>query len=175
MKRGFKVILVSLFIWLVLAYVYPNVFAVPLSSWNSREVWKKNEKEINIYPFKFTYTDWYGSEGYMLQYRIDQDSLKIHYDCDFENCNDTIIYKSGLNRYKTNQFYTVLRSLRIDTLKNLYVGEGIGHSRVEVELEGNNLVSKRIILMDTLLPKIKTITFEIDNLLPSNKYRIQKR
>ncbi len=127
--------------------------------------------DYKIDRFKLEFTDWHGSDGFMLKYIITQDSLKIHYDCDFENCKDTVIYKRMLNEKKVYDFYNKLKNFKTDTLKKFYIGE-FPHSREVLEIRGDSLNQVRIILMDYYHSEIEKITLEIDKIVNNKKYSI---
>ena len=177
MKLALKIVGILIAIWVTVAFIFPNYIAAPLAAWNSSEAWKehiRDAKDLNVADFKFIYTDHYGSEGYVLKYHVDQDSLKIHYNCDFTDCKDSIIYSAKLKKSQVYEFYKKLKSINTDTLKSFYQGEGVGHDLVKVKIKGYYLDYKEIILIDYQHSEIEKISFEIDQLLPSEKYRIHK-
>ena len=125
--------------------------------------------------FNIKYTNFYGSEGFSLTYKINQDSIKIHYDCDFENCKDTIIYNKKLKEEDIYKFYKVLKLLRTDTLKRRYIGEGIGHDVRTLEINGDSLTTKSVRFRDYYHPEIEKLTYEIDKLIEENKFKINRK
>ncbi|WP_132722273.1 hypothetical protein [uncultured Tenacibaculum sp.] len=127
--------------------------------------------DYKIDRFSLEYTNWYGSEGVMYKYVINQDSLRIHYDCDFENCKDTIIYQKVLNKKKVYNFYSKLKKIKTDTLKKFYVGE-YPHDREVIEIKGDSLNNIRIILRDYYHPEVEKITLEIDKIVNLKKFSI---
>ncbi|WP_299124807.1 hypothetical protein [uncultured Tenacibaculum sp.] len=132
-------------------------------------------RDYSISSFDLAFTNWYGSEGFMLKYVIDKDSVRIHYDCDFENCKDTIIYNRKLSKKETYNFYEKLKELRTDTLKKFYIGEYL-HGRQVLEISGDSLESKKVILMSGYYhPVLEKLTIEIDKLLQNEKYLINRR
>ncbi|MGM5470460.1 hypothetical protein ACS386_09290 [Flavobacteriaceae bacterium LMO-SS05] len=48
MKRILKIIGFLLIAYLLLAFVFPRFFAIPIASWNSRQMWKKAEEKQQI-------------------------------------------------------------------------------------------------------------------------------
>ena len=132
-------------------------------------------RDYSVDSFDLAFTDWYGSEGYMLKYVINNDILKIHYDCDFEKCKDTIVYKQVLNKKEVYNFYLKLKELKTDTLKKYYVGE-YSHCRQVLEISGDSLRSKKAIFIGGYYhPVLEEITEEIDDLLLNEKYLINRR
>ena len=130
-------------------------------------------RNYEIDNFKLTYTNWYDSEGFMLKYIVNNDSLKIHYDCDFENCKDTIVYNEVLSKKEIYKFYKKIKELKIDTLKKFYEGEYV-HGTEIFEIEGDSLISKKVLFIGGYYhPVIEEITIEIDKLLSNKKYLIR--
>ena len=115
--------------------------------------------------------DFDGSAGYMLNYKINNDSLKIHYDCDFENCKDTIIYAIELNKRKTSEFYKYLKMNTTDTLKTRYREDGFDGLNLYVKISGDSLKPKKIKLERYFHPEIKKLIVEMDKLIPEEKYK----
>ena len=129
------------------------------------------QTKSKIENFNVEIRDFDGSAGYMLNYKINKDSLKIHYDCDFENCKDTIIYAIELNKRKTSEFYKYLKLNKTDTLKTRYREDGFDGLNLYVKISGDSLKPKKIKLERYFHPEIKKLIVDMDKLIPEEKYK----
>ncbi len=129
------------------------------------------QKELKVDNFNVDIRDFDGAAGYMLNYKVNRDSLKIHYDCDFHGCKDSIIYAIKLNKIDTHNFYAYLKKQTTDTLKSSYKEAGFDGLNLYVNISGDSIKSKRIFLERYFHPEIEKLIIEIDKLIPENKYK----
>lgn len=69
--------------------------------------------EVNIQHF-------YSTEGETLNWIITKDSLKIHYNCDFEDCKDTLLFSSPIDTAKAKLYYNKLLEIPLNDLNANY-------------------------------------------------------
>lgn len=69
--------------------------------------------EVNIEHF-------YGSEGEILNWIITKDSLEIHYNCDFEDCKDTLLFSSPIDTAKAKLYFNKLVKIPLNDLNANY-------------------------------------------------------
>ena len=124
--------------------------------------------------FKVELRHFYGAEGYIVHYFLDQDSLKLRYNCDFSGCKDTLLYQISLEREKTAAFYSYLTSMRYDTLKNTYEGGGSDGRFSMIKIAGDSLPVKEIRLERYRHESIEHLIDEVDLMIPDIRYRLYR-
>ncbi|BAO74373.1 hypothetical protein [Winogradskyella sp. PG-2] len=132
------------------------------------------QSESRIDNFNLEVRDFDGSQGYWLTYKINQDSLKIHYNCDFENCKDTILHSIKLDKIKVQKLYSFLKESRLDTLKRKYRNEGYDGLNLQIKISGDSLYDKRISLQRYRHPVIENLMTEIDKSIEVKKYKYHR-
>lgn len=121
--------------------------------------------------FNVEIRDFDGAGGVVLHYKINNDSIRIHFDCDFQNCKDTIIYDIALNKKKATQFYQYLKKNSTDTLRSIYHEEGFDGLNLLVKISGDGLKAKTVKLERYFHPEIEKLIVEMDKLIPEKKYK----
>ena len=114
----------------------------------------------------------FAAEGYILLYKINQDSLSLRYNCDFEDCNDTLIYQIPLSQKSVLNFYSFLNELKYDTLKSNYETDGFDGRFTDVKISGDSIPSKSIRLVRYQHETIEKLLDNVDILIPDKKYRL---
>jgi hypothetical protein len=132
------------------------------------------QSESQIDNFNLEIRDFDGSQGYWLTYKINQDSLKIHYNCDFENCKDTILHSIKMDKRRVQKLYSFLKENRLDTLKKRYLNEGYDGLNLQVKISGDSLYDKRISLQRYRHPIIENLMTEIDKSIEVKKYKYHR-
>lgn len=122
--------------------------------------------------FRVDLEHFFGAEGYTLHYIVNRDSLKLYYNCDFENCKDTPVYRMPLSKEATDDFYTFLTELRYDTLKNKYITDGFDGRYTTVQIEGHSIPKKKVKLERYDHETIEQLIDQVDLLIPEIKYRL---
>jgi len=122
--------------------------------------------------YKVELKHFYGSEGFTVHYFVNQNSIKVRYNCDFENCKDKLIYQTKLDRQKSTNFYSFLTSTNFDTLKSDYERNGFDGRYTTVKISGDSFKSKTINLVRFEHPIIEQLINEEDLLIPEIKYRL---
>ncbi len=102
------------------------------------------QKDTTVCDFNIEIRDFDGSNGYSLTYKINKDSLHIHYNCDFENCKDTLLYSTKLKEENADKLFSFLKNKRLDTLKREYINEGFDGLSLDIKISGDSLYDKRI-------------------------------
>ncbi|MGB6268713.1 MAG: hypothetical protein WBF67_06830 [Olleya sp.] len=122
----------------------------------------------------FEIKDFDGSSGQILNYRINKDSLKIIYNCDFQDCEEKIIYSIKLKERKILKFYEYLKKNTTDTLKAKYTEQGYDGLNLLIRISGDSLNSKRIRLERFWHPEIEKLIIEMDKLIKDKKFKFLK-
>lgn len=129
-----------------------------------------NDFEVN--KFNIEMKHFYGAEGYSLKYVLNQDSLKLRYDCDFENCKDTLLYKVKLEGERAKAIYSFLRKSEFDTLKKSYINDGLDGRYTFVKISGDSIFNKKIRLERFSHSLIEELIEKVDASIPETKYRL---
>ena len=83
---------------------------------------KATNFEVNIKHF-------YSTEGENLNWIIRKDSLKIKYNCDFEGCNDTLLFSSTIDTTTANLYFKKIIKIPLNDLKgnhdNILMQDGL--------------------------------------------------
>lgn len=130
------------------------------------------KKEILVSVFNVELRHFFGAEGYTVHYFVNQDSLKLRYDCDFENCKDTLLYQINLDKVKVKELYSFLLKSKYDTLKSSYINDGFDGRYTDIKISGNSIPSKNIHLERYRHEQIEKLIDKVDLLIPEKKYRL---
>lgn len=130
--------------------------------------------DIPVRNFNIELRHFFGAEGYTLYYILNQDSLKLRYNCDFENCKDTLIYKIPLNQELVSDFYTFLANLKYDKLDSRYETDGLDGRFTDVKISGDSIPTKSIHLVRYQHETIEKLIDKVDLLIPDIKYRLYR-
>lgn len=122
--------------------------------------------------FQVELKHFFGAEGYTVHYFLNQDSLMLRYNCDFENCKDTLLYQTRLDNQKANEFYQFLSTLKIDTLKDKYETSGFDGRHTTIKASFGNSKVKEVNLKRFRHSIIERLIDKVDSLIPINKYRL---
>ena len=132
------------------------------------------QSESQMDNFYIEVRDFDGSQGYWLTYKINQDSLKIHHNCDFENCKDTILYAIELDKRKARTLYMFLKDKRLDTLQKRYWNEGYDGLNLQIKIAGDSLYNKKVSLRRYRHPIIEDLMTEIDRSIKVEKFKYHR-
>jgi hypothetical protein len=149
----------------------PKIFLTLLIIASCNSSYPTGNKIVSLY---ITVSDFHGADGYTIEYLVTKDSLKIFSDCDFEGCNNKLIYKQKSDDVKTKRFLEFVSLLRIDTLKNSYIEEGFDGLYRQVSFQKNSNKIKYVRLERSHHPTIDTLVSEIRNLIAVEKYRTMR-
>ncbi len=112
--------------------------------------------------------------GYYYNYIITQDSLRLDYNCSLVNCKDTILYNVKLDIAKAEQYYSFIKSLRIDTLQKSYQG-GLDGLSTLVLIHGDSLVDKSVTTNGSFKhPVINALVDKTNELISNDKYQFKR-
>jgi len=81
--------------------------------------------------FQIIIEHFFSSEGEMLFWYISKDSVKIHYNCDFEDCRDTILYSSAIDTNVSEQYFNELLKIPLNRLEKKYDYEAMSDGLME--------------------------------------------
>lgn len=129
------------------------------------------QKDTTVRDFNIEIRDFDGSNGYSLTYKINKDSLHIHYNCDFENCKDTLLYSTKLKEENADKLFSFLKNKRLDTLKREYINEGFDGLSLDIKISGDSLYDKRISIRRFRHFLIEDLMLEIDKSIEVEKLR----
>ncbi len=130
------------------------------------------KKDVIVNDFNVELRHFFGAEGYTVHYFVNQDSLKLRYDCDFENCKDTLLYQTNLNVVKVKELYSFLLQSKYDTLKSRYINDGFDGRYTDIKISGDSIPSKYIHLERYSHEQIEKLIDKVDLLIPEKKYRL---
>lgn len=130
---------------------------------------KENKSEERIF-FDIEIRN-FNAEGYWLTYVLNQDSIYIRYNCDFDNCKDKILYKNEISYWHKKNINDYLNESSIDTLKNSYFREGLHGTNLRVKISFNEIKGKKIKLIRYNHPVIEGLMKEIDKTIEPKKYK----
>ena len=126
----------------------------------------------NVQSFTIDITHFYGAEGYTLHYILNKDSVSLQYNCDFEDCKDTLLYRGKLNPDSVSIFYEYLIDMKYSSLKDHYENEGLDGRYTTIRISGKDIPTKKIEIIRYRQEKIDTFLHKFDRLIPNKKYRL---
>ena len=129
------------------------------------------QKNTTVGDFNIQIRDFDGSNGYWLTYSVNKDSLHIRYNCDFENCKDTLLYSTKMQEENADRLFYFLKNKRLDTLKREYINEGFDGLSLDVKISGDSLYDKRISIRRFHHFLIEDLMNEIDKSIEIEKLR----
>lgn len=129
------------------------------------------QKDTTVRDFNIEIRNFDGSNGYWLTYNVSKDSLHIHYNCDFENCKDTLLYSTKLQEENADRIFSFLKNKRLDTLKREYINEGFDGLSLDIKISGDSLYDKRISIRRFHHFLIEDLLNEIDKSIEAEKLR----
>jgi site-specific recombinase XerD len=129
------------------------------------------QKGTTVCDFNIEIRDFDGSNGYWVTYNVSKDSLHIHYNCDFENCKDTLLYSTKLQEENADRIFSFLKNKRLDTLKREYINEGFDGLSLDIKISGDSLYDKRISIRRFHHFLIEDLLNEIDESIEVEKLR----
>lgn len=132
------------------------------------------KEDITVSDFNIELRHFFGAEGYTVHYFVNQDSLKLRYDCDFENCKDTLLYQTNLDVIKVKEFYLFLLQSKYDTLKSRYINDGFDGRYTNIKISGDSIPSKNIHTERYRHEQIEKLIDKVDLLIPEKKYRLYR-
>lgn len=114
-----------------------------------------------------------GGIGLTIYYLVDDKSLQVDTDCDFQDCERKTVYKRGLTSEQSDSLFKTLQSLRLDTLKNSYSPAGIVDDGLvsSIKFGGSGLPNKEISVDNVDLPVLDSLYKTIDKLILTKKYQ----
>lgn len=124
--------------------------------------------------FQVAIKHFYSSEGEMLNWFISKDSLKIHYNCDFEDCKDTLIYQSAIDSNIIKTYFNEIVKIPLDQLKSKYDREAMSDGLME-NIDIKNVFNKdiSIYIHGIEVPEIDALYRITDSLiLNQSKFKI---
>ncbi|MBO6881753.1 hypothetical protein [Winogradskyella sp.] len=130
----------------------------------------QNNNEIK--QFNIEIRDFDGSQGYSLTYKMNQDSLKILYNCDFENCVEKNIYNIELEKRQVSILYEYLKNSSLDSLKSKYIEEGYDGINLRLKVSGEEINSKIVRMERYIHPEVEKLLTEFNKLIPEKKYKL---
>lgn len=66
-----------------------------------------------------------GGSGLTIIYDLNENGLKVETNCDLENCKQRVVYRRTFTNEESDNIYSFLNSLKLDTLKSSYETKGI--------------------------------------------------
>lgn len=129
----------------------------------------------HVQNFTIDITHFYGAEGYTLHYILNKDSVSLQYNCDYEGCKDTLVYKEKLNPDSVSIFYEYLLNMKYSSLENHYENDGCDGRYTTIQISGKNIPTKKIEIVRYHQNEIDTFLHNFDRLIPNKKYRLFKR
>jgi hypothetical protein len=75
---------------------------------------------LKIPNFEVNIEHFYGAEGETFNWIITKDSLKIKYNCDFEDCKDTLLFSSPIDTIKAKLYFNKLVEIPFNDLNAKY-------------------------------------------------------
>ena len=133
------------------------------------------QNESSIANFNVEISEFDSSYGEVKYYKINKDSLKIHYDCDMRGCKDTLLYAVKLNKHKLINFYDYLKTNPLDTLKTKYISKGFDGLLLRVKISGDSIESKSIRLERYWHSEVEKLITEMDKLIPDVQYKFLQK
>lgn len=130
------------------------------------------DTEVNSFDIELEH--FFGAAGYTVRYFVNQDSLKLRRNCDFQNCKDTLIYQVGLEEGDAKKLYSFLIESRFDTLDNNYIRDGEDGGHTLVKISGDSIPEKSITLERYRHDLIEKLIGRVDLLIPEIKYRLYR-
>lgn len=132
------------------------------------------KEDTIVSDFNIELRHFFGAEGYTVHYFVNQDSLKLRYDCDFENCKDTLLYETKLDEAKVKDLYSFLIESKYDTLKSKYVNDGFDGRYTFIKISGDSIVKKNIRMERYRHELIEELLDKVDLSIPEIKYRLYR-
>jgi hypothetical protein len=111
-------------------------------------------------------------------YILTQDSISVIYDCNIPLCNPKKLYRSKLKKKRSANFYNLLLSLHLDTLKEFYSYPyrcDYCQSSSILTVSLNKLPGKTISQYNGTLPSFDILLLEADKLIRKKKYRLFRK
>ena len=114
-----------------------------------------------------------GAMGLTIYYLIGDKFVQVGTNCDFENCKRKTVYKRELTRGQSDSLFSILQSLRLDTLKNSYKPKGMILDGLvsSIKIAGTGLPNKEIDIDNVDLPTTERLYRAIDKLILTKQYR----
>lgn len=133
-----------------------------------------NKEDVIVSDFNIELRHFFGAEGYTVHYLVNQDSLKLRYDCDFENCKDTLLYQTKLDEAKVKDLYSFLAESKYETLKNKYINDGHDGRHTFIRISGDSIPKKNIRMERFRHELIEKLIDKVDLSIPEIKYRLYR-
>ncbi len=73
----------------------------------------------------------YASEGEIIKYIITKSTINIYYNCDFENCKDTLLSSREIDTVLSKRYYEELKKIPLEFLSNNYINNSISDGLTE--------------------------------------------
>lgn len=114
------------------------------------------------------------SEGVTIYYLVNDQSVKVDIDCDFEDCSRKNVYLRKLSPAQSDSLLQTLKVLHLDTLKANYkpkakIYDGFASL---IKLRGPNIPDKEISINNVHVPVIDSLQKIIDGLIWTRKYQL---
>ena len=118
---------------------------------------------------------YFGGVGIQLKYTINENSLTVKYDCDYENCREKIIYERKISDLESMEFISKIESLKPDTLKNEYINKHVLDGQYTEIYFGKLIETKKskVIIQNVNLSVIESMIKYVDELIPEKRFRLK--
>jgi hypothetical protein len=125
--------------------------------------------------FSLTVKHYGGGAGITIIYSIDVNGLQVDTNCDLADCKEATVYKRSFSKLESEKIYTVLNSLRLDTLKRKYEPEGLFFDGLYTEIKfAKGFFSTHKSSFDNVsTPTTEKLFTYIDELIPEKKYQFE--
>lgn len=134
---------------------------------------KTKSKEHYQSTFSIEVRHFAGAAGLTIYYIVNERSVQVDTDCDFENCKRKTVYKRELRSEESDKVLEGLQGLRLDTLKKEYRPKGIVFDGLvsSIKIHGSKLPDKEISIDNVNLPATDSLYRLIDGLIVIKKYQ----
>jgi hypothetical protein len=112
------------------------------------------------------------ASGYTIEYFLSRDSIRVLRQCDFTPCTmERVSYKQQVDEASSKAFGDLLRTLRVDTLKNYYFTPGGCGLERSVLISWSAENYKSVLLVRYSHPVISVLISQIRNLIEDERIR----
>ena len=81
--------------------------------------------------FEVRIRHFYSGEGEVITWNINEKSLQIIYDCDFENCKEKILYSTAIDSTEAKLYFDKIKAMQLTKLNERYEEEELNDGRKE--------------------------------------------
>ena len=128
------------------------------------------------YRFSIEVKHFNGGVGAENIYLINDKYVQVETNCDFQDCDRKIVYKRKLSRIQSDSIFHLLKSLRLDTLKENYrpariVLDGLESSST---FRGSRLKNKTVYINNRNIKATDSLYSIIDKFILNKKYKFTR-